>query len=64
MCAYLHLLLGQFKIEGIKVALDVGHAGCFRNDTGAVLNGPSDQDLHTPQKLTQRSEFLHLMGLC
>ena len=49
MCAHLELLLRQFKVEGIKVALDVGHACCFGDDTGAVLNGPSDQDLRTTE---------------
>lgn len=43
--AYLELLLGQLKVEGIKVALNVGHACCLGDDTGAVLDGPSDKDL-------------------
>lgn len=45
VCAYLKLLLGQFKVEGIKVALDVGHACCLGDDAGAILDGPSDKDL-------------------
>ena len=49
LCAHLEFLLRQFKVEGIKVALDVGHACGFGDDTGPILNGPPDQHLHTTE---------------
>ena len=64
MCAHLELLLRQLEVEGIKVALDVGHACCLGDNASSVLNGPSDQDLHIQQKLTQRSQFLYLKCMC
>lgn len=53
--SHLELLLGQLKVEGVKVALDVGHTCGLGDDTGPVLDGPSDQDLHTHHKLTHHS---------
>lgn len=45
--ADLKLLLGQLKGESFQVALDVGHTSGLGDHTGAVLDGPPDQDLHT-----------------
>ena len=61
MCAHLELLLRQLKVEGIKVALDVGHARCLGDDAGSILNGPSDQDLHTTEVLRVSEPHLHVL---
>lgn len=42
----LHLLLGELKVESVQVALDVALTSGLGNDTGSILNGPPDQDLH------------------
>ena len=61
--SHLELLLGQLKVEGVKVALDVGHTCGLGDDTGPVLDGPSDKDLHTHHKPTHHSALQRSVAL-